>query len=68
MLFRSDHRAIAGVRADVIELVTEGGEIGPCRLEKRCAAAGFDVVSPGCGLSALISNDNLAALVKAVKG
>jgi len=26
------------------------------------------VVSPGCGLSALISNDNLAALVKAVKG
>ncbi len=35
---------------------------------KRCAAAGFDVVSPGCGLSALISNDNLAALVKAVKG
>ncbi|MCG7845011.1 MAG: methylcobamide--CoM methyltransferase, partial [Methanomassiliicoccales archaeon] len=35
---------------------------------KRCAAAGFDIVSPGCGLSALISNDNLAALVKAVKG
>ncbi|MCL2607075.1 MAG: MtaA/CmuA family methyltransferase [Methanomassiliicoccaceae archaeon] len=29
--------------------------------------AGFDVVSPGCGLSALISNDNLKALVKAVK-
>jgi [methyl-Co(III) methanol-specific corrinoid protein]:coenzyme M methyltransferase len=30
--------------------------------------AGFDVVSPGCGLSALIKNDNLKALVKAVKG
>lgn len=29
--------------------------------------AGFDVVAPGCGLSALISNDNLKALVKAVK-
>ena len=29
--------------------------------------AGFDVVSPGCGLSALIKNDNLLALVKAVK-
>ncbi|MCL2143813.1 MAG: MtaA/CmuA family methyltransferase [Methanomassiliicoccaceae archaeon] len=28
--------------------------------------AGFDVVAPGCGLSALISNDNLKALVKAV--
>jgi [methyl-Co(III) methanol-specific corrinoid protein]:coenzyme M methyltransferase len=35
---------------------------------KRVAAAGFNVVSPGCGLSALISNENLAALVKAVKG
>ena len=30
--------------------------------------AGFDVVSPGCGLSALIKNDNLKALVKAIKG
>ncbi|MCL2712573.1 MAG: MtaA/CmuA family methyltransferase, partial [Methanomassiliicoccaceae archaeon] len=29
--------------------------------------AGFDVVSPGCGLSALIKNENLLALVKAVK-
>ncbi|MCL1984742.1 MAG: MtaA/CmuA family methyltransferase [Methanomassiliicoccaceae archaeon] len=29
--------------------------------------AGFDVVAPGCGLSALISNENLLALVKAVK-
>lgn len=32
------------------------------------AKAGFNVVSPGCGLSALIPNDNLKALVKAVKG
>jgi len=31
-------------------------------------AAGFDVVSPGCGLSALIKNENLIALVKGVKG
>jgi len=30
--------------------------------------AGFDVVAPGCGLSALIKNENLLALVKAVKG
>jgi [methyl-Co(III) methanol-specific corrinoid protein]:coenzyme M methyltransferase len=30
--------------------------------------AGFDVVSPGCGLSALIKNENLLALVKGVKG
>jgi [methyl-Co(III) methanol-specific corrinoid protein]:coenzyme M methyltransferase len=29
--------------------------------------AGFDVVAPGCGLSALIKNENLLALVKAVK-
>ncbi|MCL1904553.1 MAG: MtaA/CmuA family methyltransferase [Methanomassiliicoccaceae archaeon] len=29
--------------------------------------AGFDVVAPGCGLSALIPNANLLALVKAVK-
>jgi [methyl-Co(III) methanol-specific corrinoid protein]:coenzyme M methyltransferase len=35
---------------------------------KRCAAAGFNVVAPGCGLSALIADDNLAALVKAIKG
>ncbi|MDD1772147.1 MAG: MtaA/CmuA family methyltransferase [Methanomassiliicoccales archaeon] len=35
---------------------------------KRCVAAGFDVVAPGCGLSALIKDENLAALVKAVKG
>lgn len=35
---------------------------------KRCAAAGFNVVAPGCGLSALIENDNLTALVKAIKG
>jgi len=35
---------------------------------KRCAAAGFDVVAPGCGLSALVPDDNLAALVKAIKG
>jgi len=30
--------------------------------------AGFDVVSPGCGLSALIKNENLLGLVKGVKG
>ena len=35
---------------------------------KRCAAAGFDVISPGCGLSALIADENLAAIVKAIKG
>jgi len=35
---------------------------------KRIAAAGFNVVSPGCGLSALIPGDNLKALVKGVKG
>lgn len=35
---------------------------------KRISAAGFNVVSPGCGLSALIPGDNLKALVKGVKG
>ncbi|MDR2866194.1 MAG: MtaA/CmuA family methyltransferase [Methanomassiliicoccaceae archaeon] len=30
--------------------------------------AGFDVVAPGCGLSALTKNENLIALVKGVKG
>ena len=35
---------------------------------KRIAAAGFNIVSPGCGLSALIPGDNLKALVKGVKG
>ena len=29
--------------------------------------AGFDVVAPGCGLSALTKNDNLIALVKSIK-
>jgi len=35
---------------------------------KAVKDAGFNIVSSGCGLSALISNDNLKALVKAVKG
>ncbi len=35
---------------------------------KAVAAAGLNVVSPGCGLSALIPNENLLALVKSVKG
>ena len=35
---------------------------------RMVAQAGFNVVSPGCGLSALIKNENLQALVKAVKG
>ena len=35
---------------------------------KRIAAAGFNIVSPGCGLSALIADENLRALVKGVKG
>jgi [methyl-Co(III) methanol-specific corrinoid protein]:coenzyme M methyltransferase len=35
---------------------------------KACREAGFDVVAPGCGLSALTKNENLLALVKAIKG
>lgn len=35
---------------------------------KRIAEAGFNIISPGCGLSALIPGDNLKALVKAIKG
>ena len=35
---------------------------------KRIAAAGFNVISPGCGLSALIKDENLFALVKSIKG
>ncbi|MCQ2056169.1 MAG: MtaA/CmuA family methyltransferase [archaeon] len=35
---------------------------------RRVAEAGFNVVSPGCGLSALIPDDNLRALVRGVKG
>jgi [methyl-Co(III) methanol-specific corrinoid protein]:coenzyme M methyltransferase len=35
---------------------------------KVCREAGFDVVAPGCGLSALTKNENLIALVKAIKG
>ncbi len=34
---------------------------------KRIAAAGFNVISPGCGLSALIPGANLKALVDSVK-
>lgn len=34
---------------------------------KRIAAAGFNIISPGCGLSALIPGANLKALVDAVK-
>ncbi len=35
---------------------------------RRIADAGFNVISPGCGLSALIADENLKALVKAIKG
>ncbi|MBO7204870.1 MAG: MtaA/CmuA family methyltransferase [Candidatus Methanomethylophilaceae archaeon] len=35
---------------------------------KRIAEAGFNIISPGCGLSALIKDENLFALVKAIKG
>lgn len=35
---------------------------------KRVAAAGFNVVAPGCGLSAMIADENLKAVVKAIKG
>ena len=34
---------------------------------KRIAEAGFNVISPGCGLSALIPGANLKALVDSVK-
>jgi [methyl-Co(III) methanol-specific corrinoid protein]:coenzyme M methyltransferase len=34
---------------------------------KHCKDAGFNVVSPGCGVSALISNENLMAVVRGVK-
>jgi [methyl-Co(III) methanol-specific corrinoid protein]:coenzyme M methyltransferase len=35
---------------------------------KRIVAAGFNVISPGCGLSALIADENLKAVVRGVKG
>jgi [methyl-Co(III) methanol-specific corrinoid protein]:coenzyme M methyltransferase len=35
---------------------------------KAVKAAGFNIVSSGCGLSALIATENLKALVKSVKG
>lgn len=35
---------------------------------KRIAEAGFNIISPGCGLSALIKDENLFALVKSIKG
>ncbi len=35
---------------------------------RRIADAGFNVISPGCGLSALIADENLRAIVKAIKG
>jgi len=35
---------------------------------KRCVAAGFNLVAPGCGLAVRVPGANLHALVKAVKG
>jgi [methyl-Co(III) methanol-specific corrinoid protein]:coenzyme M methyltransferase len=35
---------------------------------KRIVKAGFNIISPGCGLSALISDENLKAVVRGVKG
>ena len=34
---------------------------------KRCKAAGFNLVAPGCGLAARVPKANIEALVKAVK-
>ena len=63
-----NHRAALIGNVGVVNPLLQGTPADVLAHGKRCAAAGFDVVSPGCGLSALISNDNLAALVKAVKG
>ncbi|MCE5260712.1 MAG: MtaA/CmuA family methyltransferase [Euryarchaeota archaeon] len=63
-----NHRAALIGNVGVVNPLLQGTPADVMAHGKRCAAAGFDVVSPGCGLSALISNDNLAALVKAVKG
>jgi len=63
-----NHRAVLIGNVGVVNPLLQGTPADVLAHGKRCAAAGFDVVSPGCGLSALISNDNLAALVKSVKG
>ena len=43
------------------------GKPADCEAQgKKVAKAGFNVVSPGCGLSALIADENLRALVKGV--
>ncbi len=63
-----NHRAALIGNVGVVNPLLQGTPEDVLAHGKRCAAAGFDVVSPGCGLSALIKDENLAALVKAVKG
>ncbi len=52
----------------VVNPLLQGSPEDVMKHGRTVAEAGFNVVSPGCGLSALISNENLAALVKSVKG
>jgi len=61
-------RAVLIGNVGVVNPLLQGTPADVLAHGKRCAAAGFDIVSPGCGLSALIKDENLAALVKAVKG
>jgi len=61
-------RAVLIGNVGVVNPLLQGTPADVLAHGKRCVAAGFDVVSPGCGLSALIKDENLAALVKAVKG
>jgi [methyl-Co(III) methanol-specific corrinoid protein]:coenzyme M methyltransferase len=63
-----NHRAALIGNVGVVNPLLQGTPADCLAHGKRCATAGFDVVSPGCGLSALIKDENLAALVKAVKG
>ena len=52
----------------VVHPLLQGTPAECAEAAKRIAKAGFNIVSPGCGLSALIPDDNLKAIVKAVKG
>lgn len=61
-------RAVLIGNIGVVNPLLQGTPADVMAHAKRCVAAGFDVVSPGCGLSALIANENLEAIVKAVKG
>ncbi len=50
----------------VVDPFLQGTPEDVYNMAQRVAKAGFDIISPGCGMSALIPDENIKAFVKAI--